>query len=130
VIEEDDVPLSELKEILHRVKIGVDDNEIEQWVEQKEERIENYEMLTDQEIIESITKTDESDDVDDEENIVVAPNMLSNSETIEILEKIIYFTEAQEWCNSLELSVLNSLLRKTSLHRQHNFRQIRAFLKK
>jgi hypothetical protein len=39
VVEEDDVPLSELKEILQKAIIGIDDNDIEMWVEQNKKNL-------------------------------------------------------------------------------------------
>jgi hypothetical protein len=120
VIEEDDVPLSELKEILQTANLQIDERVIEQWIEQKEEQLENYD--------------DDDDDKDDDENpscTNVQNNMPSTSEVLEMFEKIIYFSEAQEWTSSWELTALNSLLRKTSLNRHNIVKQldIRKFFK-
>jgi hypothetical protein len=103
----------------------------------KQEKLENYALLNDQEIIESVknkdmkTVDDNNDDDDDENPTMNAPSMPTSTEIIDMLEKIIYYKEAQENTTPLELSMLNSLLRKTALDRQSRVKQldIRAFFK-
>jgi hypothetical protein len=76
----DDVPLSELKEILQNAIIGIEDKDIEMWIEQKDEKLENCALLSDQEIIESVKNkdiktVDDNNDNADENLTMNAPTM-------------------------------------------------------